>query len=224
MKTNKKVALIFLVLILFSIIVSSIASAATLNVGSHEKYKTIQSAVNAAKDGDTINVACGTYHENVKINKYLSLIGTKYPKVDGFNFILSGNQVNGFSFQKYGIDVEYNAGGEIIKDNYFYNCGISLGGLIGDTKIINNQITNGTIHLYDTFQVTITGNTISNSKCGLYIGDLAHLPTVTKNIFKNCNHGAYIYTIDGDPGKLSTFSGNKYINNKVNLGWGMTGI
>lgn len=220
MKTSKKVALIFLVFILLLIIVSSTASAATLNVGPKEKYKTIQSAVNAAKDGDTIKVAYSTYHENVRIDKSISLIGTKYPKVDGLNFIVSGNQVNGFSFQKYGINVEYNAGGEIIKNNYFYNCGISLCGLIGDTQIINNQITNGTILLYDTLQVTITGNTISKSKCGLYIGDVALLPTVTKNTFKNCNYGVYIYTIDGDPGKLSTFSGNKYVGNKVNIGWG----
>jgi hypothetical protein len=50
MKTNNKIILILVVLIL---VLTSTASAATLKVGSHEKYKTIQSAVNAAKDGDT---------------------------------------------------------------------------------------------------------------------------------------------------------------------------
>jgi len=202
----------------------SIASAATLNVGSNQKYKTIQSAVNAAHDGDTIKVASGTYKETVTFQKGLTILGTNYPKVNGFYAQEGGGGgiINGFSIQKDGVSSGY-AGECLIRNNYFYNCGVDIwGGPSGGSTIMNNQITGGTISLYDTGGITITGNTISKSKCGLSIGDSmrAPMPTVSKNTFKNCNYGVYIYSDIGDPGKLTTFSGNKYIGNKVNIGWG----
>lgn len=48
--------------------------AATLNVPSGP-YPTIQAAVDAAVPGDTINVAAGTYHEQVIIDKAVSVLG-----------------------------------------------------------------------------------------------------------------------------------------------------
>ena len=65
----------------------------------------------------------------------------------------------------------------------------------------------------------MTGNIISKSKVGLYLGDLGSDPTVTKNTFKNCEYGVYIYT-ENYPGQLNKFSGNKYVKNEVNIGWG----
>ncbi|MCA9759522.1 MAG: hypothetical protein KDA27_27250, partial [Candidatus Eisenbacteria bacterium] len=50
--------------------------AATLTVGGGGTYATIQAAVTAATSGDTIEVAPGTYVENVNINKNLALVST----------------------------------------------------------------------------------------------------------------------------------------------------
>lgn len=228
MKTNKKfhqLALSLLALVLILIVVSSAASASTLKVGPKEKYKTIQKAVNAAQNGDTIQVAYGTYKEDVKIDKKLTILGTKYPKVYGFDIYngdAGGSQINGFSIQKYGIGSSF-AGGATIRNNYFYNCGIGLSGpTTSTTAIINNQIIGGSINLYDIMAegILIKGNIISKSKCGLYIGDSTAIPTVTGNTFKNNNCAVYLYGYDESPGILTTFTNNKYIKNKVNIGWG----
>lgn len=226
MRNNRKlysVALASAVVILVLIIVSSTASASTLNVGSTAKYKTIQSAVNAAKPGDTIKVAYGTYKENVKLDKDVTILGTKYPKVDGFYYYGGGSTINGFSIQKYGVSSNF-AGGGLIRNNYFYNCGVSLAGsTCSGSVIMNNQIKGGSIFLYDimaTGEPVIKGNTISNSRCGLYIKE-SGIPAVNSNTFKNCKTAVYFQGWESNPGRLSTFTGNKYINNKVNIGWGM---
>jgi hypothetical protein len=93
----------------------------TLKVGKHAQFKTIQAAVKAAKAGDTIRVAHGTYKGQVKVSgakkRYLQIIGdVKHPnKVvvelkgqhgpsaqNGF-FILGADQVRvaGFQAQHY---------------------------------------------------------------------------------------------------------------------------
>jgi hypothetical protein len=53
------------------------ASAATLTVGLCQPggYSTIQSAINAAAAGDTMNVCAGVYPEDVAITKKLTLAG-----------------------------------------------------------------------------------------------------------------------------------------------------
>src|SRR5690242_16342703 len=63
------------------------ASAATLDVcASGCSYKTIQSAVNRAKAGDTISIGAGTYFENVMLPGFrltLQGVGRRRAVVDG---------------------------------------------------------------------------------------------------------------------------------------------
>src|SRR4030066_2317802 len=60
-------------------------------------YSSIQKAINASSNGDTILVKSGTYYENVKVNKKLTLRGIGNPVVDartsGSAITLSANGI-----------------------------------------------------------------------------------------------------------------------------------
>ncbi|RLF39897.1 MAG: hypothetical protein DRN12_06325, partial [Thermoplasmata archaeon] len=97
-----------------------------LYVGGSGKgnYSTICDAIKAASDGDTVFVYNGIYHENLEIDKSLSLIGEDKNTtiIDGSNsgdvvhISASNVLINGFTIQNSGRR-EDDAGIEIISDN-----------------------------------------------------------------------------------------------------------
>ena len=57
-----------IIIILYLLILNAgLVSAQTLNVGQGQAYSTIQSAIDAAKNGDTILVGEGMYNENPQV-------------------------------------------------------------------------------------------------------------------------------------------------------------
>jgi len=75
-RQTKRNFLVLLMVVAVGLMCGSSALGATLIVPSG--YSTIQSAIDAAVDGDTIQVAPGTYYENLEwANKCIALVGAK---------------------------------------------------------------------------------------------------------------------------------------------------
>lgn len=84
------------------------AAAATLNVPAGG-YSTISAAVSAASEGDTINVAAGTYNEQLNITKGLTIVGDE---VNPDNVVIDGE--NSTSLPSDGQVRIYNPTGPVV--------------------------------------------------------------------------------------------------------------
>ncbi|UCE37258.1 MAG: right-handed parallel beta-helix repeat-containing protein [Thermoplasmata archaeon] len=129
-------------------------------------YPTIQDAINASKDGDTVYVFSGTYYENVVVNKTIDLIGEDKETTiidgewSGVVINVSANWVNITGFTITRSEGEYKCAG--IKLYNVHNC-----------RLVNNNVTsNGArgIYLYYSSFINIISNTItSNYGDGIYL-------------------------------------------------------
>lgn len=137
----------------------------------------------------------------------------KYPVVYGFNaYIGSGViTINGFSIIKNGVVLDYSGGNNVVQNNYFTNCDISVYGPVSSgTLIKNNKITGGTIYFTDTFENTVTGNTITKSKTGIYIDDTADADVIKNTITYN---QVGVLIVNG----AGYLKDNIYRGNKINI-------
>jgi parallel beta-helix repeat protein len=159
-------------------------------------FHTIQEAINAANQGDTIYVYNGTYYEHVLIDKAISLLGENKSTtiIDGGGTstvvsIQSPEQnvlVDGFTIQ-YGFDgVELTA--------------------FGGSKVSNNIIRNNTndgIYLFYSSDNIISGNTITNNtEVGIHVGYWLDYPsnnnTITENTISCDDYGMVLDTSEGN--------------------------
>lgn len=218
-KIRKTLAIFLAVCFLVSLTATAV-SATTLGVGPKGQYKTIQDAVDAATDRDTINVASGTYKEYVTFSdKNLNIVGQKgkYPTVYGFapgssSMDIDGfTTINGFTIKSKGISLS-DEGYIVIKNNKFYKCGVYVSGSSYNV-ITKNTFSNSNtgIFLYRSYDNEITGNTIDKAKIGLLVKGDSTCTKISGNTFKNCKVGVQIPSIP------SYLIGNTYKNNKVNI-------
>jgi parallel beta-helix repeat protein len=134
--------------------------------GNSPCFNKIQDAITAVASGGTVNVAAGTYNENIDVNKQVTIIGagaadtivTANNSMDHvFEVTADGVNISGFTVK--GVDryANYKAG---IYLNNVKNCSIS-----------NNNATENSygIHLDWSNNNTLTDNTASNNSFGIIL-------------------------------------------------------
>ena len=176
-------------------------------------YTTIQEAIDDAVDGDTVFVFNGTYFENVRIRKSVSLIGE-----DRDTTIIDGNysgtiisvhadclEINGFTIQNSG---DSNNEGIYAETN---------DSLISNNRIINNEL-NG-IKFISSSRNVISGNIISDiDYCGISLCYSSNNNKIVGNTIEYNGWGAikpeYPYALGGiEIWHLSNH--NKIIGNNI---------
>ncbi|WAI00519.1 NosD domain-containing protein [Methanogenium organophilum] len=160
-----------------NITVIPIPEPVTHYVGDGGEYDTIQAAVDAARNGDTILVRNGTYAENLNIAKTLIIQSENGSGQTTIQAASSGSPAITITADNVTLD-----GFTITGATGRKKAGISLNG--GDHCIFANNIVTGNyvgIHITSGTSATVTGNYIHhNSDRGLYLS-VAPFTTVTHN-------------------------------------------
>jgi parallel beta-helix repeat protein len=146
-----------------------------------DDYPTIQEAINAATEGDSIDVRAGTYYENVVVNKTVSLVGESHDStiiqfssergidIAAQNVIIEGFRVIGpgawseTGTYSYGIFLGYDAKRVTIRNSIIENCvqSIFVLAVADENRIVNNAIADSDNGIWiDSSRNLITDNEI----------------------------------------------------------------
>jgi len=162
----------------------------------------IQNAIDNASVGDTILVHSGVYHENVVVNKSVTLRGIEYPIVDaggegdaiklnadGITLIEFTATNSGSSWSDAGIKIR-SSNNTITGNNVSNNNeeGIRLY-FSSNNTITGNVFVNDGLFVYSSYQNTVDDNTV-NGKLLVYLEDVSdyNVEDAGQVIIVNCNN------------------------------------
>lgn len=163
-------------------------------------YTSIQIAINAASEGDTIFVYPGSYNESIVVNKTINLVGKHKNRTildnhgnEYYAILIKANRVNisGLTIQNSTIGI-YVSGFENSSNNTITNNNIAsnTGGVYLDNHTNNNLISGNTItknkgegiRLFGSFNNQINGNKIiGNSGYGVVLWELSTNNLISQN-------------------------------------------
>jgi len=193
--------------------------------GGPGNYSTIQDAINAANDSDTVYVFPGFYSEHVFVNKSITLLGAdKNTTIVDANHVGScitldhrHTRVSGFTVQHSGnaTDSEYQDSGFLLPFGSYSP---------RDSEISDNIIKENFdgIFLWEAHNYTMSRNLIQdNTNCGVYIYAGGDSNTIDHN--RILRSGAQGIRIDGDTANdLNKVIAN-YLDHNTDNGITMTG-
>ena len=172
-----------------------------------EDFDSIQEAIDNALDGDTVYVKSGEYHENIRINKPISLIGENVDST-----IIDGNPPEGFripitiesdNVSVSGFKILYGHNGIGVGEVKY--CSISGNRIAGGTHgivLVSSSYCNVTKNYFELIGVSsaiqlsyatnnnVTGNYITSCTEGIQIWLGSNNNTVTENTVTKCKNTA----------------------------------
>ncbi|HPR95052.1 MAG TPA: right-handed parallel beta-helix repeat-containing protein [Thermotogota bacterium] len=203
-----------LIVVLMILGIIPFAFATTLEVGSTgSSYTTINQAILAASDGDVIRIHSGTYTENLRFSKSITLEGVTVnevvvkPRISTSPTIMveNCNRLNIRNLTLYGESIALSLAmtNAVINNNKIIttNDGIRAGTLNHEISILNNSINgnyssvrnkNSTgIMLVGIGKAIIENNAVTSFGTGLYLGGKDPVKISENQILSN-NIGLYI--------------------------------
>jgi parallel beta-helix repeat protein len=207
----------------FNTVENSLTTTTNSIIYVPDDYRTIQAAVDAAVDGNTIVVKEGIYAENIVINKKLSVLA-----YDQYTAVITGDLSNGLDNQ-FNPLVEIEANGvylwgfkiEIYTGPISYLKGIYIKNS-EDITIVQNILTNGNenknglgIDVEYSKNIEIIDNDITNCNiCGIRIKS-SNYNIIRDNAIVDCEEYGGIWISDGN--------NNIIYNNEIfsNDAWGI---
>ncbi len=174
------------------------------------RFNSIQTAIDAAPENSTIFVHPGIYHENIIIDKNITLIGE-----DANTTIISGNGIKKDVIQILpkgratikGFTIKNSGRGKY----YHIEAGINIRS--NNNTICNNFFVNnycGIYVIYSDYNI-VTGNMFyNNSEYGAYFRVSSDYNIIKNNVFYNNKYGLRIKGSTGNNVSFNIFLDNKY--------------
>ncbi len=197
----------------------------TVDDDGNAEFESIQEAIDAAENGDTVRVWEGTYYENVVVNKSVSLVGNGSEEtiIDGggrgavvnitIDYVnLSGFNVTGSKGYDAGIKIESDQ--NRIFDN---NCSNNWYGIYlrysDHNTLINNTCSSNDkrgIYLKLSNNNLLSNNTcITNDKSGIFLEFTEHNTFSGNTCLLNNDYGIFIGNSDNNQFSNNNCSGNE---------------
>jgi parallel beta-helix repeat protein len=166
-------------------------------------HSTIQEAINAASNGDTIYVKNGTYYGSVIVNKTISLVGES-----SIGTIVDGKGT--------GTVMKILTNRTVVRSFNINDSGTSLGDMgislihASNVTIEENIIANtGGVYLLSSDNNTLSNNIVSDNWYGVYLSQ-SRQNNLTKNNVRNNNNGIEMYESNDNLLKNNTIDNNVY--------------
>jgi hypothetical protein len=186
------------------------------------KYRTIQSAVNKAKAGDTVKVKSGTYREGVTVlgssKRYLKLVGNPS---DRSKVVLDGSRGKGVPRQN-GVRVD---GANNVTINGFTAKHYNGNGfyLVNVSGYHLNHLNATLVGVYGIYAFNSIGGVMENSEAsynsdsGFYIGQTPKQTTPERSIVRNVKAFGNVLGFSGTNMRYVTITKSQWFNNGTGL-------
>ncbi len=207
--------------------------ANTWHVGKGKKFSSVNAAIRASANGDTILVYAGTYYEkNITVNKKLLLKGIGHPVLDGekkyevISVKANGSVIDGFTIVHSGVSSIEDMGGikiydsrdvviqnNILEDTFFgiyvqygKNCTVQNNQLVSYN--LEEQRSGNGIHCWKSDSLRIIGNRITGHRDGIYFEFVTNSVIWLNTSYKNIRYGLHFMFSHNDVYIANNFRSN----------------